>query len=546
MDQRVRDLIKIGDRAFGSRPVTLWQALADNFYPERADFLSQRSLDSEWSAGLMTSFPVMARRDLGDVIASMMRPRNIPWFELHTSNEEIDETPNVRRYMEYTTGVMRRAIYDPTTGFVRATKQADHDWVTFGQAVILPSPNQQRDGLLYQSFHLKDCAWSEGPHGRINCIHRKWAPTVRQLCELYPGKVDKKVKALKAKEPDREINCRHIVIPREEYGMGSGKGGGKEYLSLIIDCENETILEEVGQSTVRYVIPRWHTLSTSPYARSPVSEIMLPDARTLQALTRIILEAGEKAVDPPMIAAEEVFRSDFDMRAGGLTWADIEADQRLGDKFATMSIDKSGLPAGFDIAKIMQEAIFSGFYLNKINLPPAESRDMTAYETRKRIEEHLRQVAPLFEPVEEDYNAPLLDETFEIMKDHGAFGPIESVPEELRGQDAKFTFQSPLREGDDELNPHRFAEGMQIIQGAAQFDPAQLKRVNMDEAVTDSLKGAKWPEKWLADPKAVEGERQRIEQQSQIAMGAQAAGAVADIAATGGKAAAEFAKAGAV
>lgn len=546
IDSRVKELIRIGDNLFGDRPILLWQAIAENFYPMRADFMYSRLLGDEEAANhLMTSLPVLLCRELADTIPSMMRPRQLTWAELHTTNARLDEDIEARRWMEWATEVIRRAMYDPMSGFVRATKEVDYDWVTFGQGVLLPNLNRTRDGLLYQSFHLRDCAWAEGVNGRPNHVQRDWRPTISQLCSMFPEKVHQSIKDRKEKEPNEKVKCRHIVVPYEQYRYSGNKERGQgDWISFYIDCENETILEEVRQTTLRYVIPRWKTITGSPYSRSPVTEIMLPDARMFQAHARILLEAGEKAVDPEMIAAEEVFRSDFDRRAGGVTWADLEFDQRLGDKFEVLTTDKSGMNVGFEIARMLRDALAEGFYINKINLPPVNLREMTAYETRKRIEEHVRQIAPLFEPVEEDYNAPLMDETFQIMMENGAFGPIESIPEVLRGQEIKFLFRSPLRDTEEESNAARFVEGLQIIQQVAQIDPAQAAVVEIDKAIRDTLAGIRWKSDWIAPIEKVAQLRQQLEQQQEMAAGAQAASIAAEVGQKGGRAMESAQKAG--
>jgi hypothetical protein len=81
-------------------------------------------------------------------------------------------------------------------------------------------------------------------------------------------------------------------------------------------------MEEVSQWNREYSIERWQTVSGSQYAYSPATIVALPDARLLQAMTYTLLHAGEKIVDPPLIATEDVVRSDVALYAGGITWID--------------------------------------------------------------------------------------------------------------------------------------------------------------------------------------------------------------------------------
>ena len=103
MDARAREVAEIGDRLFSARlPVlTLWQEIALNFYPERADFTASRVLGEEFAAHLMSGAPVMARRDLAAQFQGMLRPRGKPWFSLVPEDERLSDNIEVRRWAEF-------------------------------------------------------------------------------------------------------------------------------------------------------------------------------------------------------------------------------------------------------------------------------------------------------------------------------------------------------------------------------------------------------------------------------------------------------------
>ncbi len=321
MNQDAQQLIKQGDHLFGKKSpiLNLWQEIADQFYPERADFTVCRSLGSEFADHLMTSYPVMARRDLGNSFSSMLRRDN--WFNLKTSyNDNLDYEGRV--WLDWARDVQRRAMYDKRSQFVRATKEGDHDYAAFGQCAISVELNKNADGLLYRCWHLRDLAWAENAEGVIDTVHRNWSPTARDLIQIFGNKVHQKVTSKADKEPFCEVKCRHIVVPSEDYSDKFKT----PYVSIYIDIENKHIMEEVGVFNKVYVIPRWQTVAGSQYAYSPATIVALPDARLIQSITRVLLEAGEKAVDPPLVASREVFRDDFNLMAGGVTWADVEMD----------------------------------------------------------------------------------------------------------------------------------------------------------------------------------------------------------------------------
>jgi len=521
-DENAKELIKQGDYLYGKMGslLSLWQEIALNFYPERADFTVTRTVGSEFSDHLTTSYPLMARRDLGNSFSSMLRKDN--WFEVGVKREPDGEG---KAWLDWATGVQRRAMYDRIAQFKRATKEGDHDFAAFGQCGLTVEMNSRRDGLLYRCWHLRDLAWCENPDGMIDTVHLKWKPTARMLMELFPGNCSPEVQKKAEKSPYSEVNCRRIVIPSEHYESYGDKvkRPNTPFMSIYIDVENAHTMQEMPLRLNPFVIPRWQTVSGSQYAYSPATVAALPDARLIQAMTLSLLDAGEKASDPPMLAVGDAIRGDVDLRAGGITWVDAEYDERMGDVLRPLTVDKSGLPAGMDMSERVHAMIMEAFYLNKLSLP-ISAGDMTATEVSQRVQEYIRQALPLFEPMEEEYNAALCENTFQLLMHNGAFGSTDTIPQSLRGQDIEFKFVSPLRAAVDREKGTRMGEALNLTSAAIGLDPTAIANVDVNRMLRDSLEGIGVPARWIRDEQATEQEQEKIQAQQQAAQLAALAG----------------------
>lgn len=553
-DSRAKELIKQGEQLFSRKePVlSLWQELAENFYPQRADFTSMRTLGTEFAANLMTSYPVLAQRELSSSFSAMLRPTAKDWFEVSIGRP--DKLDNAGTgWLEWASKLQRRAMYDRASMFVRATKEGDADFSAFGQCVISTELNRARTNLLYRCWHLRDVAWCENNEGKIDTIFRKWKPTARELLQTFGERIHKKVVEKMKKDPYYQVNCYHVVLPADEYQTASAEAGvdGNQkknwitpYVSVYIDIDNQHILEEEGVYTTIYTIPRWQTVSGSQYAHSPATVAALPDARLIQAMTLVLLEAGEKAVNPPMIATQDVVRSDISIFAGGVTYIDRDYDEKLGEALRPFPQDFSGIPLGMEMRADVRQTIMEAFYLNKISLPPMEGGDkMTAYEAGVRVQEYIRGALPLFEPMEMDYNGSLCENTFEILMRAGAFGSAYDMPESLRGQDVMFKFESPLHQAAEKQKGHTLMEARGMIASVIDLDPGAGSILKVKEALRDALNGNETPATWMASESEVEeaSAAMQKQQQQQQQMAAMQQGAEA--AANGGKAAQSFTKA---
>lgn len=520
-----RTIVENGNRLFSQRlPVLVhWQELAENFYFERADFTMQRSIGEDYAADTFTSRPALYRREMGDLYQSMLRPDE--FFEIKSLDDDLNKRSDVRGWLQWATGFQRTVMLRREGGFGKATNACDHDHVTFGQGVVEAAVTPDRRGVFYRNWHLRDVAWSEDFAGNIDEIHRNSCMTLRQAVKLFPNQLPPALASDADKHPYTTVKARHVVVKSDAYEFGERIREGRPWVSLWFLPEHDTRLEFVPRSFKGYVIPRAMTVDGSQYARSPLTGIVLPDARSMQAVERILIEAGEKAVDPPMIGKMGVLRSDMGLYAGGVTWFDQDYDERQGDALRPLVKDYSGLPFGKDLSERFEMSIREGLKTTKVQLP--DTRQMTAYQVSKIIEQQIRQQLPLFGPIEEEYSEPLCAETFAIMRSLGAFPPNE-IPPVLRAGEIEFSFKSPLKDLKGDKDRQMLGEGMQVLNGIAPIEPGALKLPNGMAIAKDALRSIGWPEDWINNDAAVAAAMEAMQKQAamQAAMGA--AGQIAE------------------
>lgn len=510
MHSDAKALRELGDKLFQKKQSLDLrnQEIAEQFYPQRATFTASRDVGDEWASHLMTGYPALVQRDLANTLGAILRPRGQNWFHMAADREE-KEDHDGKAWLEWATGLQRRAMYDPKTMFTRATKEGDQDYSAFGGAAVSVEVNRNGPNLVYRCWHLRDCAWSEDSYGQINTFHRKWEPTVGELCGYFPeDKLHSNIVKAKQKDKNQKALVRHVMITAEEYGWNKSR---HPWVSIFLDCQNNHVIEEVGSWTRKVVLPRWMTVSGSQYAYSPATLIALPDARLIQAMTLTMLDAGERATNPPLIGVSEAIRGDLNLYPGGFTAVDASYDERLGEVLRPLVQDKSGLPFGLEMLDRQASVLREAFYLNSLSLPPQGGPDMTAYEVGQRVQEYIRKALPLFEPMEHDYNGALCEMTFETLLREGAFGPLENMPETLQGANIKFNFESPLSDMAERQKGQTYLEAKAMITEATSMDPSAAVIMDFGATLRDVLDGIGVPKKWLRSPEQV---KQKTEQEA--------------------------------
>jgi hypothetical protein len=99
------EIIRQGDQLFDKRGtlLSMWQELAEQFYPERADFTVTRNLGDSFAEHLTTSYPLLVRRDLCNSFSPLMRPVSLDWFHMRAEREEVEDQPALA-WMEWAGG----------------------------------------------------------------------------------------------------------------------------------------------------------------------------------------------------------------------------------------------------------------------------------------------------------------------------------------------------------------------------------------------------------------------------------------------------------
>lgn len=544
MDANARELITLGDRLFTRKAQLdeLWQTVSEQIYPERANFTVSRVDGEEFATELYESGPPQARRDLAGAIGAILRPRAKEWFK-PKPKDTWRQTARALAWCDFARDRMRGLLYNEATMFQKTMADADDDFCSFGNALPILSENGDRDGFFFELTHLKDNAWTTNRANVVDVNHRKFKKTLRWVYQKW-GSQALSAEQLKTmeKDPYREIEIRHVLMPADDYDFISLPRkalGGKTYASIYINVEGQKIAKEGGYWEFPMLHRRWRVPSDSAYGYSPAAMLGLVDARLLQSQSRVILDAGELAVAPPLVAKRDAVLGGINNYAGAVTFVDMEYDERLGDAIRPLETGgdvRLGLEMKVDTRNILQAA----FYLNKLTLP--SDKDMTAYEASERIAEYIRSAGPIFEPFEAD-NARMLNTMFDMGLRIGYFGPIEEMPPELRGGEIEFEFDTPVSQAYRRVKVMRANEVVTALGPIAQIEPSVKDNVNFDKLARSTMDNIGGDADWKFSEEEVAQTRQARQQKMDEMEKMQKADAALSAADKAGSAGQKFARA---
>lgn len=551
-DEIAKELADREGRAFDGKEnlLSLWQELALNFSPDLADFTTESCLGEDYASDLYDSEPLRCARDLADARASMLRPDGQEYVRAETRDEKLNKRDDVAATLDHINARARVFLDDPNHGFSNAEKEADKWVAVFGGAVLTVESDIDRTGTripLVKNWHLRDCAWFDDMTGtRPDVMFRRDRASARHLKKKFP-KADfpEAIKRALEKEPDKEFEFCHAMMPSDEYGWykkPSRVNRKLPWASVYYTREDRCLLSERPSERFRYIVDRWAKLPGSQYPYSPAAMVSLPDARMMQVMAMVLQEASEKSLDPPMLARDGAFKSDIDMRASGVTWYDSSRyDERTGPLIQPLIPEMRNIPIGVDLINRTILALRDNWYLSKLRLP---MQAKTAFETQALLEQFIRENLPLFGPWQAGLSMTL-EEVYGVLFDMGWFDtpqfPMREWPEELSDGELVFTFKNPLR---DVIERNRVNQGTQVFGAAAALEklkPGISQHIwDFAKIGQDFTRGTGAPAEWLSPEEDAKQGIQNTNQAGDVLGALNMAQQAADVVHTGSQAASEL------
>jgi len=493
----------------------LYQAIAEMFYPERADFLAKSTPGDERYWDIFDEEAMILRRNLANQIGAMIRPRGQDWFKCKAYPRLLNKIDSVRIWCEEVTKTTREILYTSTSNFSKAMTESDNDYVAFGISIVTHTYNSDKSGLIFECLHPRDCAWYKNSDFLVDEFYQRMTLSLQDIDAMGLVLTADMIKIWKD-DPHREIDVQRCVYPVERY-TGQGKlPRSAKYVSMYfvpsMSCELKTKSGVVPFfRTWPYWIREWMNVSGEPSGRSPCTSVALATARGLNQAGLSIIESLEKIVNPPLVAPDDGIAGEIQIRADGITYYDSTLDYSGRDPIYALP---TGNPIiGMQYAENKQAFLARAFLQNIINFPGI-SKEMTKYEAQRLWEQYMRDAAPVFEPLEAD-NGRLLEPVFERAYDSagpGKSGAYAPPPEELIDAEVKFDFDTPLSAAYARLEFEKAGEAHQYIMERSQTNPGVVDLIDQD-AMDHAALTAILPQTWVRPMAEVNKAREVKDQQ---------------------------------
>jgi hypothetical protein len=414
-----------------------------------------------------------------DLLASslhgMLTSGATPWFHLTMKDDELGRNEDVQAWLEDSSQRMMRAI--TMSNFETEIHEMYVDLVVFGTGCMFAEMDDK--SLRFSTRHISEFFVAEDQYGIVDTVFRKYKLPARQAVQRFGiENVGKYIQRVYEKKPDEEVTLLHAVMPRKERDPTKRNNKNMPFASMYICMETKMVLLESGFQEFPYVVPRFLKATGEVMGRSPAM-VALPDVKMLNLMSKTIIQAAQKQIDPPLLVPDDGFLLPVRTQPGGLNFF------RSGTRDTITPLNTgANIPIGLNMEEQRRQAIRSAFFVDQLLTGGAPN--MTATEVVQRQEERMRVIGPVLGRLMNEMLRPLIDRTFALML---RANMLSEPPEVLQGRDVDIEYVSPLARAQKSSSLNSTMKALEILLPLAQALPV-ADHINADGLVNhimDSL-----------------------------------------------------------
>ena len=381
--------------------------------------------------------PQQAATNLVHGFQGYMVSQSIDWMDLSFEDKELENYEEAMFWLEDLVHYFYEVFKE--TNFYDTVNDNLADAVAFGTPCFYSENDDKFGKIVYSERHPIEIYVAENRYGQVDTIFRKYKMSAREIVKQFDEKNISRVVKEDAEKPGRMYNEHliiHGVFPNEDKVIGSMRGKDKPFRSVYIEEHSQDeniVLSDSGYDTNPYVVWRWDKNSTEWYGRSP-SHNALPEILALNQIEKCLLEAVEKAVNPPMYVPGR-HRGRLHLYPHGMNYYENFDNERI-----EMINQGLQLPIGMEERQDMRNKIrqyyFNDFFLILSQLMQDKSK--TATEVLELQGEKAAVIAPIIGRFETRFLDPVIERTYQLEYEAGRLPEMPPVLEDyIRSENSK-------------------------------------------------------------------------------------------------------------
>lgn len=525
MDSRVADIIREHEQMVSDRGVweEHWREIAERVLPRQDWFqASNKTPGEKRTEKVFDATAGLALERFAAAMESMLTPRTMRWHKLKVRNPEISDDKSIQAYLDEVTDILFQVRYNPKANFASQVHENYMSLGAFGTGAIFID-DVVGSGIRYRSIHLSEVYFCENYAGMVDKIHRKFEMTARQAAQRWgTERLPEKVRASLEKQPETKFEFIHCVKPNEDMMPGRKDYRGMPFVSYYISTDGKSVISEGGFNSMPYAVSRYVTAPKEIYGRSPAMTV-LPEIKMINEMSKTVIRAAHKIVDPPLLLQEDGVLQAFNARPGALNFGGVN---ERGEQMVQPLQTGARVDIGMDMMEQRRKVINDAFLITLFQIL-VESPNMTATEAMLRAQEKGALLAPTMGRQQSEMLGPMIERELDILARAGVLPPMPEALVEMGG-DVEIEYVSPLNRAQRAEEGVAILRTLESVTPLAQIDPSVMMIFNPEMIARELSEINGVPAKILRSREEVEQMKMNQAQQAEAQQLLQAAPVVAN------------------
>lgn len=411
-----RAIIKRQEQLKGDRGVweELWEDIAFHCIPDWQGINTMYTPGQSKNIHLYDNTGVQSNELLASHLHGMLTNPASVWFGLTTQDRELDQNPDVAAWLE--DSARRMHVVMNNSNFQTEV----HSYYITLTSICTSSLMIEEDEVNVIRFkcpHIKNYFIEENHLGVVDRLYRCIKMKGHEIIDMFEkdGMIDDECRRMlveNEKSKMEEFEIVHAIYPRvpvEKIGVAD-----MPFYSQYVLKKGEKTLRAKKFSEFPGVVARWTKQAGEVYGRGPGTNA-LPELKTLNKMTEVVLKTAAKIMDPPLMLPDHGFMMPLKTRPGGLNFYRAGSSERI-EKLPTAD---RNIDFGYQEMQDRRERVRLAFFADQLQL--AQRAEMTATEVLQRTEEQMRLLGPMLGRQQVEFLRPLVNRVFAIMDRRGLF-----------------------------------------------------------------------------------------------------------------------------
>ena len=477
-DARAEKVIKRFDRLKSNRSNwdQVWQEVLKYVVPRKAwvtrtrETAGERTDDDLYDTTARRANQILAAGFHGN----MTNPAT-KWFNLRLQDPALNRVAEVKSWLADSENKVLDVLN--STNFNDQIHETYIDLGSIGTSCLLVEEDPI-DIVRFTAVFIEEVVIDEDAHGRVTTVYRKFKMSAKAAYELWKERSGPKtLELMKDDKWDEKVTFIHCVSPRETRDTFSQRSVDMPFESLHVEVDSRKTIAEGGFNEFPYMVARFNKVAGDMYGYSP-GVILLPDIKMVNAMSKTLIKAAQKIVDPPLIMPHDGFLLPLKTVPGGINY---KLSGNAADRIEPLET-KGNIPIGRDMINDYKQAIHNGYFTDLFMLL-ADRKNMTATEVQERVAEKMVMLGPVVGRLHSEMLDPIINRVFGVLLRRGI---LLEPPEALQGRELVVEYVSPLALAQRREAVTSVSSLLQMTGGIAQFIPEVIDKINGDMVIDEA------------------------------------------------------------